>query len=87
MTNMGVHNNAHVPKESFPGFLWYAIEFFIVVGVSVGIAMNSVNYFTEIGFTEQMTNWIFWGIAGGVFLVYYLPIRALVLKKPILKNI
>ena len=87
MTNMGVHNNVHVPKDSFPGFLWYAIEFFIVVGVSVGIAMNSVNYFTEIGFTEQMTNWIFWGIAGGVFLVYYLPIRALILKKPIFKNI
>ena len=87
MTNMGVHNNVHVPKDSFPEFLWYAIEFFIVVGVSVGIAMNSVNYFTEIGFTEQMTNWIFWGIAGGVFLVYYLPIRALILKKPIFKNI
>ncbi len=87
MTNMGVHNNVHVPKDSFPEFLWYAIEFFIVVGASVGIAMNSVNYFTEIGFTEQMTNWIFWGIAGGVFLVYYIPIRALIFKKPILKNI
>ena len=84
---MGAHNNIHVPKESFPKFLWYAIEFFIVVGVSVGIAMISVNYFAEIGFTEQMTNWIFWGIAGGVFLVYYIPIRTLVFKRPILKNI
>jgi hypothetical protein len=82
---MGVHNNVHVPKESFPPFLWYAIEFFIVVGVSIGIAMNSINYFAEIGFSEQMTNWIFWGIVGGVFLVYYIPIRSLVLKKPILR--
>ncbi|MGQ0794787.1 MAG: hypothetical protein ACT4N5_01200 [Nitrosopumilaceae archaeon] len=82
---MGVHNNVHVPEESFPKFLWYAIEFFIVVGISVGIAMNSINYFVEIGFNEQMTNWIFWGIVGGVFLVYYMPIRTLVLKKPILK--
>ena len=84
---MGVHNNIHVPKESFPRFVWYAIEFFIVVGISVGIAMNSVNYFTQIGFTEQMTNWIFWGIVGGVFLVYYMLIRSLIFKKPILKNI
>jgi len=84
---MGAHNNVHVPKESFPIFLWYTIEFFIVVGVSVGIAMNSINYFTQIGFTEQMTNWIFWGIVGGVFLVYYTLIRAFILKKPILKNI
>lgn len=84
---MGTHNNVHVPKESFPKFLWYTIEFFIVVGVSVGIAMNSINYFTQIGFTEQMTNWIFWGTVGGVFLVYYILIRAFILKKPILKNI
>jgi len=84
---MGAHNNVHVPKESFPKFLWYAIEFFIVVGVSVGIAMNSTNYFTQIGFNEQMTNWIFWGIAGGVFLVYYMLIRVFILKKPVLKNI
>ena len=84
---MGAHNNVHIPKESFPTFLWYAIEFFIVVGISVGIAMNSINYFTQIGFTEQMTNWIFWGIVSGVFLVYYILIRPLILKKPILKNI
>lgn len=84
---MGVHNNLHVPKESFPRFLWYVIEFFIVVGISVGIAMNSINYFTQIGFTAQMTNWIFWGIAGGAFLVYYIPIRVLIFKKPILRNI
>ena len=84
---MGTHNNVHIPKESFPTFIWYAIEFFIVVGASVGIAMGSISYFTQIGFTEQMTNWIFWGISGGVLLVYYTLIRTFILKKPILKNI
>lgn len=84
---MGVHNNAHVPRESFPRFLWYVIEFLIVVGISVGIAMNTINYFTQMGFAEAMTNWIFWGIVGGAFLVYYLIIRVFIFKKPVLSNI
>jgi len=84
---MGVHNNAHVPKESFPTFLWYAIEFFIVLGAAIGISMNSTSYFQKIGFTEDMTNWIFWGMIGGVFLVYYLVVRNFILKRPILSNI
>jgi len=84
---MGVHNNAHVPKESFPTFLWYAIEFFIVLGAAVGISMNSTSYFQKIGFTEDMTNWIFWGIIGAVFLVYYLIVRNFILKRPILSKI
>ncbi len=84
---MGVHNNAHVPKESFPTFLWYAIEFFIVLGAALGISMNSMDYFHKIGFTEDMTNWIFWGIVGAVFLVYYLIVRTLILKRSILSKI
>jgi hypothetical protein len=84
---MGVHNNAHVPKESFPIFLWYAIEFFIVLGAALGISMNSMSYFHKIGFTEEMTDWIFWGIIGAVFLVYYLIVRAFILKRPILSKI
>jgi len=84
---MGVHNNAHVPKESFPTFLWYAIEFFIVLGVAIGISMNSIGYFQKMGFTADMTNWTFWGIIGAVFLVYYLIVRNFILKKPILSKI
>jgi hypothetical protein len=84
---MGVHNNAHVPKESFPTFLWYAIEFFIVLGAAIGISMNSMGYFQKIRFTEDMTDWIFWGIIGAVFLVYYLIVRNFILKKPILSKI
>ncbi len=84
---MGVHNNAHVPKESFPGFLWYAIEFFIVLGVAIGVAITSADYFTRMKFDESMVNWFFWGIVGVVFLVYYLIVRPLILRKPIFANI
>ncbi|MBI1827870.1 MAG: hypothetical protein D4R72_02205 [Nitrosopumilales archaeon] len=84
---MGVHNNAHVPKESFPTFLWYAIEFFIVLGAAIGISMISMSYFQKMGFTEDMTDWIFWGIIGAVFLVYYLIVRNFILKRPILSKI
>ena len=84
---MGVHNNAHVPKESFPTFLWYAIEFFIVLGAAIGISMNSMDYFHKMKFTDDMTVWIFWGIVGAVFLVYYLIVRPFILKKPILSKI
>jgi hypothetical protein len=84
---MGVHNNAHVPKESFPTFLWYAIEFFIALGAAIGISMISTSYFQKMGFTEDMTNWIFWGIIGAVFLVYYLIVRNFILKRPILSKI
>ena len=84
---MGAHNNIHVPKESWPAFLWYAIEFFIVLGAGIGIAVNSMDYFKKMGFDESMTDWIFWGIVGIVFLVYYLVVRPLLLRKPALSKI
>jgi len=34
------HDNAHIPKESFPSWIWYAIEFFIVVGIAHLIAFQ-----------------------------------------------
>lgn len=84
---MGAHNNVHVPKESWPAFLWYAIEFFIVLGAGIGIAVNSVDYFKKMGFDESMTDWIFWGIVGIVFLAYYLIVRSLLLRRPALSKI
>jgi len=84
---MGVHNNAHVPKESWPGFLWYAIEFFLALGAGLGISLNSMDYFKKIGFDDTMSTWIFWGIIGAVFLVYYLVVRPIILRKPILSKI
>jgi len=84
---VGAHNNVHVPKESWPAFLWYAIEFFIVLGVGIGISVNSIDYFKKMGFDESMTDWIFWGIVGIVFLAYYLIVRPLLLRKPALSKI
>ena len=84
---MGVHNNIHVPKESWPSYMWYVIEFFIVLGAGLGISYVSMDYFTKLGVTGNMTTWLFWGIDGAVLLVYYLIIRPLVIKKPVLSNI
>ncbi len=84
---MGAHNNIHVPKESWPAFMWYAIEFFIALGAGLGISLNSMDYLKKMGFNDSMTTWAFWGIVGVVFLVYYLIIRPIILKKPILSKI
>ena len=84
---MGAHNNVHVPKESWPAFLWYAIEFFIVLGAGIGISVSSIDYFKKMGLDESMTDWIFWGIVGVVFLVYYIIVRPLLLKRSILSRI
>jgi len=84
---VGTHNNIHVPNESWPAFLWFAIEFFVVLGAGLGISINSMDYFKKMGFDESLTNWIFWGIVGIVFLVYYLIVRPLILRRPTLSRI
>jgi len=84
---VGAHNNVHVPKESWPAFLWYAIEFFIVLGAGIGISVSSIDYFKKMGLDESMTDWIFWGIVGVVFLVYYIIVRPLLLRRSILSRI
>jgi hypothetical protein len=84
---MGTHNNIHVPKESWPAFMWYAIEFFIVLGAGLGISMNSMDYFKKIGFGDPMTTWAFWGMVGVAFLAYYVIVRPIILRKPILSKI
>lgn len=82
---MGVHNNIHVPKDSWPAFAWYAIEFFIIMAVGILIANSSMGYFKKLGFEEAMTNWIFWGIVGLPYLAYYIVVRPLLFKRPALK--
>jgi len=77
---------AHVPKESFPRFVWYVIEFGIMLGIGVGISSKSVEYFQQLGMTESMTNWIFWGIVGVPMVIYYVIIRSYIFKKPILEQ-
>ena len=77
---------AHIPEESFPRFVRYVIEFGIILGIGVGIAFASLGYFKQIGMTEAMTNWIFWGIAGIPLLIYYIIIRTRIFKKRILEQ-
>ena len=106
---MSGRNNIHVPKESWPKFSWYIIEFAIVMAIAVVIAwqtspifedlviMNGwdceqVSHVTECSVAEEATvsqemlNWIFWGIVGAIFLIWYLLIRVIVLKKYVLQN-
>lgn len=84
---MGAHNNVHVPKESWPVFLWYAIEFFIVLAVGLLISYNSMDFFKKLSSDSSMSTWIFWGIVGAVYLVYYMIVRPIILKKPALSKI
>ena len=77
---------AHVPKESFPRFVWYVIEFGIILGIGLGISSKVVEYFQQLGMTEAMTNWIFWGIVGIPMVIYYIVIRSHIFKKPILEQ-
>ena len=77
---------AHVPKESFPRFVWYVIEFGIILGIGLGISIKAVEYFQQLVMTEAMTNWIFWGIVGVPMAIYYIIIRSRIFKKPILEQ-
>lgn len=82
---MGVHNNVHVPKDSWPAFAWYAIEFFIVMAVGILTAVNTMGYFSKFHLAPDITNWVFWGIVGIPFLAYYIIVRPFLLKRPALK--
>lgn len=44
---MGSHDNIHIPKESWPHWTWYAIEFFIVLGIAVLIAFQATPLFQD----------------------------------------
>lgn len=81
---MGAHNNVHIPSESWPSWTWYAIEFGIVLAVSMLVSREIVNSIE--GLAPDVQNWVFFGIVGGIFLGWYLILRAVVFKKPILGN-
>jgi len=78
------HNNVHIPKESWPRWTWYAIELGIVLAVSM-LASTEVVASVE-GLAPDVQNWVFYGIVGGIFIGWYLILRAVVFKKPILGN-
>ena len=81
---MVTHNNIHIPKESFPYWIWFVIEFAIVMAVSLLVSRQIMGSFQE--YEETMRNWIFWGLVGSFFLGWYVIIRTFILKKKILEN-
>ena len=81
---MGVHNNAHVPKESWPNWIWFAIEFFIVLAISALVSQQITDSIEDLSPVNQ--NWVFFSIIMGIFIAWYVIIRGFILKKPILEN-
>ena len=81
---MVAHDNIHIPKESWPHWTWYAIEFFITLAIAVVIAFKSTDAIE--GLSPELQNWVFYCIVSMVFFVWYIVIRVLLLKKPILGN-
>jgi len=80
---MGVHPNIHIPKESFPHWIWYAIECILLIAISL-IASSKITNSIE-GLTPEVQNYMFIGIMGIFFLVWYVGIRRLILTK-VLRN-
>ena len=81
---MGANPNVHIPKESWPSWTWYAIEFGIVIAVSMLVSREITNSIQ--GLTPEIQNYVFMGIVGGIFFIWYMIIRTIVFKKKILDN-
>lgn len=109
MSIVAAHDNIHIPRESFPSWIWYMIEFAIVLAIALVVGWQISNSMQDIivghGFEceqvsatsdcsidkeittdESMLNWVFYGISGAIMLLWYVGIRGLILKKPILRN-
>ena len=78
------HPNVHVPKESWPRWTWFALEFGIVLAVSTLVSREITNSIEELN--PELQNYVFMGIVGLIFLAWYIVIRGFVLKKKILRN-
>ena len=79
---MTTHDNIHIPTESLPHWVWFVIEFTIVLAVSGILAKEATNSIE--GLEVTMQNWVFMGILTSIFGGWYIIIRGLILKKPIL---
>lgn len=82
---MGVHNNVHIPKESWPHFTWLAIEFFIVMAIAALSSREIVNVVAK-DMEPAMQNWVFFGAIGAIYLAWYVGIRWMIFKKKILES-
>ena len=81
---MGTHDNIHIPKESFPHWIWYAIECVLVIVLSMVLSSKITDSID--GLDLEVQNYVFMGIVGIFFLVWYVGIRGFILKKKILQN-
>jgi len=81
---MKVHDNIHIPKESFPHWIWYAIECVVLIVISFAVAVKTADSIE--GLSTEVHNYLITGIVGLFFLVWYIGIRGFILKKNILRN-
>ncbi len=79
---MTTHDNIHIPTESFPHWIWFVIEFAIVLAVSALLSRELTGAIE--GLDESMQNWVFMGFLTAIFGAWYIVIRSFILKKPIL---
>ena len=60
---VGVHDNIHIPKESFPHWIWYAIEVSIVIAISMVIAWKISDHILHdvaimLGHGDALESWV-----------------------------
>jgi len=83
---MGVNPYIHIPKESWPSWTWYAIECVIVIALSMITSSKITDSIEAIAELPEIQNYVFMGIVGLIFLIWYIGIRGFILKKKILRN-
>ena len=81
---MTTHDNIAIPTDSFPNWIWFGIEAAIVFAISMVFAMLITDSIQ--GLEPNIQNWVFYGIFGFEFFIWYIVIRGWILKKPILEN-
>lgn len=81
---MTTHDNIYIPSESFPNWIWFGIEAAIVFAISMVVAMQITDSIS--GLEPNIQNWVFYGIFGFEFFIWYIVIRSWILKKRILEN-
>ncbi len=79
---MVTHDNIHIPTESLPHWVWFVIEFAIVLAVSALLSRQITGAIEDLD--AIMQNWAFMGILSAIFGGWYIVIRGFILKKPIL---
>jgi len=78
------HDNIHIPSESFPHWIWFIIEFAIVLAVSALLSREITGAIEDLEVVMQ--NWVFMGCLSAIFGSWYIVIRGFILKKPILSS-